>query len=219
MIQDLFDKNVITATSTAGYAEHVLYPEEAALVREAVPKRRAEFAAGRCLAREALSQLGVVDFPILRGPGREPIWPDGITGSITHCVGFCGVAVARMDRTMAIGLDVESSAPLDQELVPMICIAKEQANMHRTSEMAPGLTAKLIFSAKESVYKCVYMSTGISLDFHDCEIELSHKTRTFSPIFDAAGESELSLTGQFSGRWTLDQSLLATGLTFRKTDA
>lgn len=72
-----------------------MLPSEEALVARAVDKRRREFATGRDCARRALSQLGWDEVPILAGPKREPLWPAGIVGSITHCPGYCAAIVAR----------------------------------------------------------------------------------------------------------------------------
>lgn len=60
-----------------------LLEAERALVARAVPKRRDEYAAGRNCARAALARLGVHDFALLAGSAREPIWPEGVIGSMT----------------------------------------------------------------------------------------------------------------------------------------
>jgi enterobactin synthetase component D len=51
---------------------------------KAVPKRKAEFLAGRIIARETMKimALPLVDIPI--GMNRAPHWPKGVAGSISH---------------------------------------------------------------------------------------------------------------------------------------
>jgi 4'-phosphopantetheinyl transferase EntD len=63
------------------------FPGEADLVADAVEKRRREFVTTRRCARQALAQLGVPPVPIRPGPGRAPVWPAGVVGSLTHCAG------------------------------------------------------------------------------------------------------------------------------------
>jgi 4'-phosphopantetheinyl transferase EntD len=60
--------------------------EAALLPHNVAPRRREEFLLGRCAARLALRKAGLrYDLPVLRGSRREPCWPDGFVGSITHC--------------------------------------------------------------------------------------------------------------------------------------
>ena len=62
-----------------------LLPEERGAVAKAVPKRVAQFTAGRVCARRALAQLGNTEpVPILMGEDRAPQWPAGYVGSISH---------------------------------------------------------------------------------------------------------------------------------------
>ena len=70
-------------------------PEEEELIARAVAKRRNEFVTARHCARLAMGRLGVPESPILKGDKGEPRWPDGLVGSLTHCVGFRGAGVGR----------------------------------------------------------------------------------------------------------------------------
>src|SRR3970040_1578684 len=58
--------------------------EERLLPAKASPLRAAEFRLGRRAAHLALKAIGSEPQPILRGSQREPIWPPGVVGSITH---------------------------------------------------------------------------------------------------------------------------------------
>ena len=49
--------------------------------------RKLEFNMGRAYARSALSKLGVHDADLPMGGDRAPVWPEGLTGSITHAAG------------------------------------------------------------------------------------------------------------------------------------
>lgn len=74
-------------------------------------RRRSEFLAGRAHARAALTELGVNDLELPAGPDRAPLWPDGVTGSITHAskheCSYVAAAVGRSEVLSGIGIDVE----------------------------------------------------------------------------------------------------------------
>src|SRR4029077_12401529 len=128
-----------------------LFPEEAALVQSAVRKRRCEFAAGRYLARRALRGLGVPPRPILRGPNREPTWPDGVVGSITHCSGYCAATVASADVIEAIGIDAEVNDALPDDVLRIVMRNSER---NWTGSRTDAIHwDRIVFSAKESVFK------------------------------------------------------------------
>jgi 4'-phosphopantetheinyl transferase EntD len=90
----------------------VVLAEELALLRpETVESRRESFRLGRQAAHQALHGLGRDNGPILAGDNREPIWPDGVVGSIAHAAG-CGVAlVAPSEHSDGIGIDLEARRP------------------------------------------------------------------------------------------------------------
>jgi len=99
-----------------------LFPEELQAMARATPARRYEFALGRRCAREALALLGGPRVAIPVGRFRDPVWPFGYVGSITHCRGFCAAAAARTPPgnsscgIRGIGLDSEPAMPLPEEL-------------------------------------------------------------------------------------------------------
>lgn len=152
---------------------HDLVPAEEEVCRLASSKRRAEFAAGRTCARRALRSVGHDGWPLLPGPGRAPIWPDGIVGSITHTDGFVAAAVATTDCIQGLGIDAEQRVALPEGVAESVCTPKESAwcwdQIRRTDEC---WWDTLIFSAKESVYKAWYPHTGAWLDYDDVDLEL-----------------------------------------------
>src|SRR5882672_7976907 len=107
MIERLLPPEVIVVSRRDDDPHAAPLPEEEALIDGAVAPRRSEFATTRSCARQALHRLGVPEGPILRGPKREPLWPPGIVGSLTHCTGYRAAAVARASDVLAIGIDAE----------------------------------------------------------------------------------------------------------------
>ena len=93
-MRTLFPAGVVAVTATSKMLHGILYPEEAASIKRAVPKRWREFTAGRLCAREALRRLGIERHPILVGEHREPLWPSGVVGTLSHCDDCYGAAVA-----------------------------------------------------------------------------------------------------------------------------
>jgi len=140
-----------------------LLPEETPAVARAVEKRQRDFAAGRRAAREAMTALGVTPAAIPQGDQREPVWPQGLTGSISHCSTCCIAAVTHAREDNSVGIDIEPATPLDPDLIPMICTADERNRLQTQPD--PNLAAKQIFSAKEAVYKAQFPLTREVIGF------------------------------------------------------
>ena len=127
-----------------------------------VPKRIAEFRAGREAARTALAELGLPARPLPAAPDRTPIWPMGIAGSITHSERLC-LAVA--GRFRGIGVDLEPAVALPADLRDSVLVTEEVA--------ATDHEAKLIFAAKEAVYKAQYALTRQLLGFDSVAVTIT----------------------------------------------
>jgi enterobactin synthetase component D len=145
----------------------------AALCR-AVPKRKLEFAAGRYCASQALRSLAPdsADTPIPIAADRAPLWPPGCIGSITHASGFASAVVARADQAIGIGLDSESLIPPETlaQISSRIVSAEEQRVLVSTSKASEQRLLTIVFSAKESIFKCLYIQIGEYFDFLDVAI-------------------------------------------------
>ena len=126
--------------------EPSLYPEEALSIEGVVESRRAEFGRGRSCARKALAELGLPPQPISVGSHRQPGWPLGVVGSITHCEGLAVAVAAMASELLAVGLDAELANPLPSSTRPMILHASEMF----TDTDRP-LLETVVFSAKESI--------------------------------------------------------------------
>jgi 4'-phosphopantetheinyl transferase EntD len=174
-----------------------LHAAEEGAVSQASWKRRQDFRAGRAAARSALKRFGVLDVAIPRGADRLPMWPPGFVGSISHCPGWCGAAVARRRDLTAIGLDIEVRRRVHGGLIAAICTTTEQAWMSGTGTSLE--TPTLVFSAKEAVYKCVHPATGARLAFADVEIVVDLSARELAATLPAWLPPEWrQLTGRFA---------------------
>ncbi|CAG9001143.1 MAG: Enterobactin synthase component D [Candidatus Celerinatantimonas neptuna] len=136
-------------------------------LKHAILKRQVEFLTGRNCARTVLQNLGV-DFRGTLGIGssREPLWPEGIIGSITHNAHWA-LAVAAQHRNLRIlGIDLETL--IDQKTVSdvetLVCTPFEQQQLIDAGLSRQQATT-LLFSAKESLFKALYPSVQSYFDF------------------------------------------------------
>src|SRR5438105_8586093 len=169
MIERIVPSVVHVVEGQNGPQDVSVFPEESVVIRTAVEKRRREFRAGRACARLALAALGIHDVPIPSGPRREPLWPAGIVGSITHCRGYVAAAVRSEEHLSALGIDAEGRGAVDRDLESFVCTPVE-AERHRACAHASWRT--LLFSAKESVFKALYPLRHLELELPDLEVVL-----------------------------------------------
>ncbi|MFC8270096.1 4'-phosphopantetheinyl transferase [Streptomyces cinereoruber] len=203
-----------------------LFPEERGLVDRAVDRRRREFTTARICAREALRLLGHSPVPIPRGPSGAPLWPAGVLGSITHCEGYRAAAVTMAGRITGLGFDAEPNLPLaDPAMLPLISLPSERRHLSDLAADSGAHTGvggyaapdnaevhweRLLFSAKESVYKAWNPIAGRRLGFADAEITFSPGDGTFRALPTIQGHGWE--TG-FDGTWQLRDGILLTAVT------
>lgn len=190
-------------------------PEEEPLIARSVAKRRNEFVTVRHCARLALGELGVAPAPILKGDKGEPCWPEGVVGSLTHCAGFRGAAVARSGAVRAVGIDAEPHDILPDGVLGAISIAAERAELGRLPE---GLHwDRILFCAKEATYKVWYPLTHRWLGFEDAhitfDVDASGAAGGFTSriLIDPAADFGPPLRA-LAGRWSVRDGLALTGI-------
>jgi enterobactin synthetase component D len=142
-----------------------------ASVLRSVPTRQLEFIAGRISARTALRQAGLAEPPTVgMADDRAPIWPAGFVGSITHAAGSAWAVAAPMTLLRAVGVDLEGelTAQAMRDLAPQVMASGEAL------PVAPHWPAtrlfSLVFSAKESAYKCLAGFGAAELGFRDLRL-------------------------------------------------
>jgi 4'-phosphopantetheinyl transferase EntD len=191
---------------TAAVAEIVgscaaaLLPDEEDALGSVSDKRRLDFTFGRECARQALRKLGIGVMPILRGAAREPLWPPGVCGSITHCEGYCAAVVAFQSEIRGIGIDAERLRPLQNSVLERVALETERLWIQGADSRVPWEV--LLFSAKESVFKAWFPAVGTWLGFEHARIEFHPATQGFQAIVlsgapGAHGAAPMELTGRF----------------------
>jgi enterobactin synthetase component D len=176
-------------------------------------KRRVEYMAGRYCATEAVrSILPRFDSDIATGSGGVPCWPTGLVGSITHTHEFASAAVASTSRARGIGIDTE------RVLTPSALRAVRRIGT-RADDPAPsslGLADEiyyaLLFSSKESVFKCLPPLVRRMFDFQDVRIAFARELGTFRVTLLADLSCDLPIGFTIDGRWVVAEPLAHTGV-------
>ncbi|MDO6496573.1 4'-phosphopantetheinyl transferase family protein [Photobacterium sanguinicancri] len=138
-------------------------------LNKAVLKRQCEFLAGRVCAQRGLYKLGKSSVASIKiGEFRQPLWPNGVVGSISHCSGHAIAMVGmKSDECVSVGIDIEEviNALCAREIANQVLSKSESVFAELFEEFQYFLT--LIFSAKESIYKAIFPFVKQILDF-DC---------------------------------------------------
>jgi len=183
-----------------------------------VPKRQAEFLAGRHLARGALHHMGAPLLDVGIGPQRQPLWPAGYHGSITHSDGVALVVLARQSG-MLVGVDLEKVMPVDvaTAVAPQVLSATEVRCLGIARDMDPGLLT-LVFSAKETLFKALFPVVGRFFDFSAAELGAAPTSCTVSLVLTQDLSPEAVAGQRFEIGWTHHHGQVLTWLVVRQTD-
>lgn len=135
-------------------------------------RRQREFMAGRLCARRAVARFGFQDCVIGVGADRRPLWPETLTGSITHTRNFTAAAVAEKRQFRAVGIDAEIVGGMANDIWSHVLVPAELRWLNGLPPAQRDQAATLMFSAKEAFYKCQYEVTGQWLEFKEIALEL-----------------------------------------------
>ncbi|MFI1992247.1 4'-phosphopantetheinyl transferase [Actinoplanes sp. NPDC020271] len=208
MLDQLLPPPVRSAVAFTDDPDEAGYPGEESLIATAAPNRRREILTARRCAREALLALGHAPTAILRGATREPLWPAGVSGSITHCAGFRAAAVAHTSEIASLGIDAEPHAPLPPRVLATITTPADLALLDRLAVSHPDVCwDRLLFSAKESIYKAWFPVTGRWLGFEDASLSVDPDAGTFTGHILIDGP-----LAEMHGRFLVDRGLIVTAV-------
>ncbi len=198
----LFPDNVAHHYSTEMPANAMLLDAELKYTLRMAEKRIRDFTHGRYCARAALRKLGATAGASAIGVGsqREPVWPEGLIGSISHTDNVAIAVVARTSELSAIGIDIESAQPLDVDLTKMI-LRPDESPCSNPEE------AKLIFSIKESIYKCIFPMLGFFVDFQDMQVIRSEQEQGFTAVPHHSA-IDPNLISRLQGRYRIDDDYI-----------
>jgi 4'-phosphopantetheinyl transferase EntD len=154
--------------------ERALVGEEAASIASPVIAVRRASGAARIVARQLLAQLGYPRVPLPRSASGAPVWPEPIVGSLAHDDEVAVAAVGMKHDFAAVGIDVEPAVALPPDMLALVARPQELRGIPDDPRRG-----KLLFAAKEAVYKAVYPLDRVFLEFRDIEVDLAgHKAAT-----------------------------------------
>lgn len=214
MIDRILPVFVATAEAFDDRSRAKLFPAEEAVISQVVERRRREFTTVRHCARQALADLGYAPVSILPGAQREPQWPAGVVGSMTHCDGYRAAALARDCDAAALGIDAEPHLPLPDGLLASIARPEEGPRLSELQAQYPHVHwDRLTFSAKESVFKAWFPLARRWLGFEDATLTFDPEAQVFDVELHKSG---LVVAGRplmrLAGRWIVQDSLIITSV-------
>ena len=192
-------------------------------LRDAVAHRQFEFRAGRFCAWRAVRAIvpGVADAPLGRLRSGAVAWPSGVTGSITHTRSFVSAAVAASCHASAIGIDCEGILSDERARhVARVVAWPVEVNACRDAALDRLTALTLVFSAKESIFKCVHAEVGRVFGFHDVRIiHVDAAARRFCARVMTALSASLTPGTELTGQYEIEDGRVHTGMFLPPTAA
>jgi 4'-phosphopantetheinyl transferase EntD len=214
-LRSIMPPDVVAVAAIGDEPAAALLNEEEVALGQVADVRRREYTIARHCARRALGNIGVGPVPILSGPNREPLWPEHVVGSLTHCRGYCAAAVAPRGRIRSIGIDAEPNEVLPHGILPMVGAAEECTLLEKLPRNGVAWD-RLLFSAKESVYKAWFPLAGTWLGFKDVAMTIDSDAATFvarllvlGPYVDGHALAEIA------GRFVIHHRFIITAAVIR----
>jgi 4'-phosphopantetheinyl transferase EntD len=212
MIEQILPPEAVAVDTREEWLDIELFPAERAALGQAVEKRRLEFITARACARRALAQLGLPPSPIANGERGQPLWPAGVVGSITHCAGYRACALARARELTALGIDAEPNEPLPEGVLGEIARAEERPQLAELARAQPAVSwDRLLFSAKEAVYKVWFPIAECWLGFEDAVLSIDPAVGTFQARL-LKPWPQAAFPATLAGRWLACEGLVLTAI-------
>jgi 4'-phosphopantetheinyl transferase EntD len=102
---------------------------------------------------------------------------------------------------------------MPEGVLPSVSLPAEADRLHRLAAERPDIHwDRLLFSAKESVYKAWFPLTGKWLDFMEADIELTPDGAFRAVLLVPGPLVGGRRVGHFDGRWTAGRGLVATAV-------
>jgi 4'-phosphopantetheinyl transferase EntD len=199
------------AKADEGRFTELPFEEQRCLGPLATKKRRSEFAMGRSAARQALNKMGIPAVPVGKGFRGQPLWPRDVVGSITHKNAYALAVVAGKNGHRAIGIDLETVST-DFETLRYhrrICHFSETVWVFENERLI-SLRLKLLFSAKEALFKAFSSIKFVHFDFKDIRLEWWKDRQGFSPELSKSMRRQLPALLEYDCRYFAAQDFIVT---------
>ena len=162
-----------------------LDPAEVACAEAFSDLRARTFAGGRLALREAFRLAALpAPGPLLWGSGGEPLLPAGVWGSVTHKEHLAVAIACPGGDDGALGIDLETTQPGSVDIARRILRPEEAAGMAHLFHTDRSHRVRLVFSAKEAIYKAGFPLCKRFFGFQDARLSVPDilVTGTFNPI-------------------------------------
>lgn len=163
--------------------------------------RKAGYLCGRVLARSALTFYGYGAYQVLADINRCPVWPIGISGSISHAEGYVVCIIGLSEKMSGVGIDIEAPFELEtyQSISEVFATASETEYLAIAFPKEDlGWIGAAVYSSKESIIKCLYPKYGQYFDFKEAVLEeispnSNHHRYQLSPKITSANENKSTI--------------------------
>jgi len=136
----------------------------------ALPERRRASGAARIVARCLLAEIGFdASAPLGNRASGAAIWPEGAIGSLAHDELYACAVVGRRGPVIGVGVDIEPPEPLPADLDDFVLHGDERRH-------AGAPASRLVFAAKEAVYKAIHPLDATPLEYADIAVDLEAAT-------------------------------------------
>ncbi|MDO3384323.1 4'-phosphopantetheinyl transferase superfamily protein [Gilvimarinus sp. SDUM040013] len=181
-------------------------------VSSAVFKRQAEFLAGRYCARRSLSLAGECSGKVGVASNRQPLWPDGYIGSISHNDSSSVAIASKKQICSYLGVDIEKT--LNEETIEEIqslILDFDEIGVIRHINLSFVVAFSVCFSSKESIFKAFFPKVGKYFDFSMAKlvrIDVDRKTAVF--VLDSDFRQQYELPSAVEVLYMFDSSDVIT---------
>lgn len=150
--------------------------------------RQSEFLAGRYAAKVALAAISEKLYleQVAIGERKEPIFPKGLIGTLTHSDTIVMCAVTSSKNLRFVGIDIEPiMTKTDFSGIGGKVYFSRELQLLTAKGISKEIAATLIFSAKESIFKAFSNQIHHGIDFHRFELsELIYLGYSLTMKFD-----------------------------------
>lgn len=186
-------------------------------MRDVACVRRQEYIAGRYCAIQAAKMVGFNLAELPSADTREPMWPAGVVGSITHSKQMAISCVAQSSEIASVGIDAEELIkPVLGNEVENVIASDEELALINKFEFQKGIT--ILFSAKEALYKALFPLVRTFIDFKEVKlIALDASKGTFELELNSQNKKLASVLGHYKGSFKQLGETVITVISIPKT--
>lgn len=190
-----------------------LFPAEKSYLEGKLEIRRKEFIRSRYCVKVGFERLNLPYKSVLPNQRRMPVWPDNVIGSISHSYDMAGAAVCLSKSYRSVGLDIEklSARKSEDQIARYICTPDELDIIQEGDSDERVKKSRLVFCAKEAIFKCLYPLCQVFFGFKDASVDWSDDG-TYRVRLNKSISTEFCKGFSVMGRWMIQKNCMMSGL-------